>query len=163
MDRRISNGDEERFVAKRIVRRFSFAVDAPPEVVFPLLCPVREREWIQGWKAEMIYSESGLVENNCIFTTENRHFGEAIYVTSRYEKGIVEFVIFFPGKCIQKLDVVLTPGAGGGTNLLWSRTYTGLSAEGNALVEQITEGVFREQTAVLATALRRYCKEREEE
>lgn len=42
---------------------------APLERVFPLLCPVREREWLQGWDATMVCSESGVAEPGCVFTT----------------------------------------------------------------------------------------------
>jgi hypothetical protein len=149
------------FKARRIARRFTFDVDAPPGVVFPLLCPVRERGWLDGWKADVVYSDSGFAENNGIFTTENQLFGEALYVVSRHEPnaGRVEFVIFFPGKCVQKLDLELKPKTGGGTSLTLSRLYTGLSAEGNALLEQITEAVFQKQAGAIAQCLGRYCKQ----
>ncbi len=149
------------FKAKRIARRFTFDVDAPPGVVFPLLCPVREREWLDGWKADVVYSDSGIAENNCIFITENQLFGEAIYAVSRHEpnQGRIEFVIFFPGKCVQKLDIELKAKAGGGTSLTWSRLYTGLSADGNALIEQITESAFQKQAGVIAQSLERYFKQ----
>ncbi len=68
------------FIAKRIVRRFSFDVDVPPRVVSPLLCPVRELEWLEGWSAGVVYSDSGLAENNCIFTSENPLLGTGLYV-----------------------------------------------------------------------------------
>ena len=149
------------FKAKRIARSFTFEVDAPPGVVFPLLCPVREREWLDGWKADVVYSDSGFAENNCIFTTENQLFGEAIYAISRHEpnQGRIEFVIFFPEKCVQKLDIELKPKTGGGTSLTWSRLYTGLSAGGNALIEQITEAAFQKQAGVIAQSLARCCKQ----
>ncbi len=149
------------FKAKRIARSFMFDVDAPPGVVFPLLCPVREREWLEGWTADVVYSDSGFAENNCVFITENQLFGEAIYAVSRYEpnQGRIEFVIVFPGKCVQKLDIVLRSKAGGGTSLTWSRLYTGLSADGNALIEQITETAFQKQAGVIAQSLGRRCKQ----
>lgn len=46
-------------------------IDAPPETVFPLLCPVREAEWLDGWEYEMIYSMSGLIEKGAAFSTAN--------------------------------------------------------------------------------------------
>jgi hypothetical protein len=55
--------------------------------VFPLLCPVREYEWIEPWSCDMVFSESGLAENNAVFRT---HFpaqgGEETWVVCRYEK-----------------------------------------------------------------------------
>ncbi len=108
-----------------------------------------------------MFSDSGFAENNCIFLTENNLLGEAIYAVSRYEPdpGRIEFVIFFPGRCVQKLDIALKLKAGGGTSLTWSRVYTGLSTEGNALIEQITETAFQKQAEVIAQSLGRYCKQ----
>ena len=49
----------------------TFGIEAPPERVFPLLCPVREHEWIPAWKAEMVHSKSGFAELDCVFRTNN--------------------------------------------------------------------------------------------
>ena len=40
-------------------RSWEHQVAAPPEKIFPLLCPVREKEWIPGWHAETVYLASG--------------------------------------------------------------------------------------------------------
>lgn len=106
----------------------------------------------------MVYSASGVVEGGCIFTTVSPLLGKALYVTSRHEPeaGRVEFVVFFPGTCVQKLDIAVSPRAGGGSRLHWSRTYTGLSREGNALIEGITEEAFQKQMTELARSLSRH-------
>ena len=44
-------------------------LDAAPNEVFPLLCPVREYEWIEGWACEMIYSATGKAEAGAVFRT----------------------------------------------------------------------------------------------
>jgi hypothetical protein len=149
------------FKAKRVARSAVFDVDAPPGIVFPLLCPVREREWLDGWKADVLYSESGFAENNCVFIADNQLFGDALYAVSRYEPnhGRIECVIFFPGKCVQKLEIEVKSRAGGGTGVAWSRVYTGVNPAGNALIEQITETAFQQQMARIATSLRRYCRQ----
>jgi hypothetical protein len=51
------------FKADRIFRTNTIQVEAPPEKVFPLLCPVREYDWVEPWKCEMIYTDSGFVED----------------------------------------------------------------------------------------------------
>ena len=40
-----------------------------PDDIFPLLCPVREYEWLETWQCEMIYTKSGFTELDCIFKT----------------------------------------------------------------------------------------------
>ena len=37
------------------------------ESVFPLLCPVKEAEWIPDWKPSLVISKSGVMEKNCVF------------------------------------------------------------------------------------------------
>ena len=43
--------------------------NASPEAVFPLLCPVAESKWTPGWMPEVVFSVSGVVEQECIFMT----------------------------------------------------------------------------------------------
>lgn len=35
----------ESFVARRVVKRYEHQISAPPESVFPLLCPIAEAPW----------------------------------------------------------------------------------------------------------------------
>src|SRR5882672_10992531 len=42
---------------------------ASPAKVFPLLCPVREAEWADGWLPELVISSSGVAECACVFIT----------------------------------------------------------------------------------------------
>ena len=53
-------------------------IGAPVEKVFPLLCPVREYEWIDGWSCRLVHSESGFAEKGAIFTTGFRAEGFSI-------------------------------------------------------------------------------------
>jgi hypothetical protein len=39
-----------------MVKRYTMNLCAPPADVFPLLCPVRECEWIEPWSCDMIFS-----------------------------------------------------------------------------------------------------------
>jgi hypothetical protein len=48
------------FEARRVSCEYTQTNDASPEIVFPLLCPVREAEWVPDWKYRMIYSQSGV-------------------------------------------------------------------------------------------------------
>lgn len=59
------------FEARRVTYEFTPTNDAPPDRVFPLLCPVREAEWVPDWKYQLIYSQSGFAEEGCVFTTPN--------------------------------------------------------------------------------------------
>ena len=148
------------FVATRLSREVSFVVEAPRALVFPLLCPVRERDWLPGWQADVVYSQSGLVEDGCIFRSGNPKLGTGLYVTSRHEPaaGIVEFVVFYPGICVMKLDIVATVASPQSTHLRWRRSYTTLGPEGRAFIDGLTEEVFSQQMEGLKRSLAEHCR-----
>lgn len=58
---------------KKLVRSYLQRLDGNKKDIFPLLCPVREKEWLQGWDYSMIYSESGFAEKGCVFETSNQY------------------------------------------------------------------------------------------
>lgn len=100
-----------------------FVVPAEPTRVFPLLCPVRERDWIPGWRATMLHSTRGVAEADCIFRTEVPHAGSMTWVVSRYEPPhSIEFTCFIPDRAVMRLKIVLTTVAGG-TRLEWTRRW----------------------------------------
>ena len=41
------------FKGNRVVHEFTQTNSAAPEKVFPLLCPVREDDWLPGWKYQL--------------------------------------------------------------------------------------------------------------
>ena len=129
---RASGGTIPAFRTKRAVTEYSGEIGAPPEAVFPLLCPVREYEWLDGWTCEMIYSQSGVAEENCIFRTP---LGPSTWNVDRYEppKRIAFTVVSSEQVC--RLTITLEPAAAGGTKLTWSRIFTGLNDAGNAKID----------------------------
>ena len=119
---------------RRRVTDWSSEIDALPEDVFPLLCPVREYEWLEGWASEMIYSESGVAEENCVFQT-HFHGRSATWTVSRYEPPVrIEFVIVTPDLQAARLNISLERTAKG-TLLRWNRIFTGLSEKGNETID----------------------------
>ena len=43
------------FKSIRVVKCYTMNLCAAPADVFPLLCPVREYEWIEPWSCDMVY------------------------------------------------------------------------------------------------------------
>ena len=43
------------FKSIRVVKSYTMNVFAAPAEVFPLLCPVREYEWIEPWSCAMVF------------------------------------------------------------------------------------------------------------
>ena len=146
------------FKPLRITKETELDITARPEKVFPLLCPVREYEWIEPWRCQMRYSESGVAENNCIFETDFPHNGgPETWTVSRYEKNrCIEFVRFTAQEKVVKLDVWLTGTPQGTTRLLWRKTFTGLSPQGNRVVRAIAGDQFEPEAEMIASMLNHY-------
>ena len=53
----------------RVSRSYTQHLGAPPTEVFPLLCPVREAEWVKDWRPRLVLSDSGFAEPDCVFIT----------------------------------------------------------------------------------------------
>jgi hypothetical protein len=64
---------------------YAHDVAAPADRLFPLLCPVREYEWIEGWTCQLVHSASGLVEPGCVFVTERPAEGTTTWVTTEHD------------------------------------------------------------------------------
>ena len=132
------------FTAKRITRSYRQTINAPPGVVFPLLCPVREAEWLDGWKYEMIYSDSDLAEEGCVFSTPGDDEEDTVWVISRYDRKnyLIDFTRFTPGSRACVLKVAVTSKGDTDSNVDISYTYTGITADGNAWIDNFTEDAF---------------------
>ena len=115
------------FTPKRLTRRYTQTIDAAPERVFPLLCPVREAEWLDGWRYTMIRSESGLAEAGAVFTPP-RH--------------IVEFVRFTHQSRVCVLRIAVRPSGERRSLVDVAYTYTSVTPAGNGFIDAATEESF---------------------
>ena len=131
--------------AKRIVKSYCQKYSVPPSIIFPLLCPIREYEWLDGWACEMIYSESGFAEEGCVFKTKLPwEEEETIWVMTKQdpENYIVNFVKVTESKVIN-MQINLTDNKlVGGTDAHFIYTYTGLNEKGNIYINQYVEKEF---------------------
>ena len=132
-----------RFDAKRASHAYTQHLDAEPGDVFPLLCPVREREWARGWVCEMVYSVTGLAEAGCVFTTPPDTEGdpEAVWMVTRYDpvNFAIEFAKVTPNRTTAAIEIHLTPAGDEATAAHIRYTLTALSPAGHEAVERFTE------------------------
>lgn len=128
------------FKSYRVEHEYTQTNPATPDKVFPLLCPVREADWLPGWQYRLIYSDSGVAELGCVFATPNSpntsdpHAApETTWIVTDYDPAAfrIAFVWINPGRIITELRIQLTPGAEGTTRSHIRYRYTGLSPEGN--------------------------------
>jgi len=143
--------------AARTERSFKMKLAAAPADVFPLLCPTREYDWIETWKCRMVYSESGLAEQDCIFKTDFPADGpEDTWVVSRYEPPfLLEFVRVNALRAV-RYTIRLRETAAGQTEAGWRQIITGLNEEGNVLVLGMNEPDFRKRMAEVEEMLNHY-------
>ncbi len=128
----------------RVTRTFTQQLEAEPSKVFPLLCPVREADWIDGWDPLVVFSESGTAEPDCIFVTAASP-GNAVWYITRHEpgNGFVEMIKITPDVTACKLTIQLRP-AEDGSEATITYAHTSLGLEGDAFVASFTEEYYRE-------------------
>ena len=127
----------------RISRSYRQTLNATPERVFPLLCPVREAEWIADWDPLVVYSRSGVAEAGCVFVTRDGD-DESVWVVTAFEPcRRVEMVKTTPALTVCHVAIELTAAPGGRTHADVTYTHTALGPRGQQLVEDFTEEAYR--------------------
>jgi len=135
----------------------NFTVPAPPERVFPLLCPVREYDWIPTWQGELLHSVSGVAEEDCVFRTAlPPGTGSMTWVVSRYEPPArIEFSCFVPDFHVFRLKIALTASVGA-TRLDWTRRWLAISPQGEAWIAAQSEAEQQKMVDTLQRLLTHY-------
>ena len=64
-----SNKPKQTIKGERVVFKGQQHYSFSPEDVFPMLCPVREYEYIPPWECDIVYLDSGFAEPGGVFTT----------------------------------------------------------------------------------------------
>ena len=130
--------EDRQPAAARKVFRYSHVVSGSPEDVFPLLCPVREADWLPGWDADLIYSESGAAEDGCVFETgPEQGTGAGLWTFTHYESPRRVAMIRFSPPVLVRIDIRLEDVGEGRTRVHWEYTLTGLAAEGNRKIQEL--------------------------
>jgi hypothetical protein len=135
---------EERFKSQKSICSYETEISALPSVVFPLLCPVLEYDWIDGWSCEMIYTDSGVAEDLCVFKTSNPSFGEETWVCTRYELNKAIRYTRFSDNKIVNLDIELFEMSNRKSRLVWTMSIISLNKSGNELIKDNNQEVTRE-------------------
>lgn len=115
---------------------------AAPAVVFPLLCPVREADWIEGWDPLLVVSASGAAEPDCVFTTRAEPHAAVWYVTRHEPFEFVEMIKITPEVTACRLTIRLR-AAPGGCEADVTYSHTSLGPAGDTFVEGFTAQHYR--------------------
>ncbi len=97
---------KDKIPENTLVQKKRGIIKASRERIFPLFCPVREHEWIDGWnksRYDFTYTKSGFVEKYSIFR-EN-----SLKKWLLGEKGITTWVttVYEPEKYRQDFTIIL--------------------------------------------------------
>jgi len=127
----------------RVSRTYTQRLCAKPAQVFPLLCPVREAEWLEHWAPLTVLTHSGVAEPDCVFTTEASPRRTFWYITRHEpETWFVEMLRITPETTACRLQIQLwdTPE---GCAARITYLHTSLGPQGDIYVEAFTEEHYR--------------------
>lgn len=147
----------------RITRTFVQTIVAPPDRVFPLLCPVRETEWLEGWGdgLEILHSRSGLAEEGCVFRKTTPDGPETVWMITRHDADAraVEFVRVTTGLAATRLRIRVENTEDESSRVHIEYTATPLGDRGRAfLAETFSETAFEQNMRGWETSMNHWLR-----
>ena len=133
------------FKAERAQVHHEVTVKGDVDDCFSLLCPVAELKWIDEWQFDLIYSESGRNEKNNIILEPSSGLAvlhspglKTYWYTTVFdsENHRCHFVLLSQSLVVAKLEIKVDDLADGNALIKWDLTYTGLSQEGNKMIQE---------------------------
>lgn len=140
---------------------FKFYHSTPASLVFPLLCPERQKDWLDGWSYEMKYSESGLIEQDCIFYTSTDSQTKDVWVVSFYDivDRQIEFLRVSPEACVIKINMTVKDikDQQAETEIIY--TYTALNPRRAFFLEHYMEPLLQKSVNMWGESLNRFLEQ----
>ncbi|MEJ2223004.1 MAG: hypothetical protein P8X80_19640 [Desulfobacterales bacterium] len=132
------------FKAKRVSRNYVQTIRAQPSVVHSLICPVKEAEWLDGWEYDLIFSDSGLAEKGCVFTSRSAGEKDTIWLITKRDDAACEtvFARITPDSRVAEVTVRAEDGGRQTSRVHITYTITALNEAGNRFIENFTEENF---------------------
>jgi len=141
----------------RVRHEYTHRLIGPPEDVFPMLCPVREVEWESDWDPYVVFSNTGVAEQECVFVTRDGET-ESIWVITDHdpEEHRVEMVKVTPGLTAAKLEFSVEPEGEKESRMHVSYSHTALTREGRKFVAEFDEERWNEFMQTMGRELNHY-------
>jgi hypothetical protein len=129
----------------RVAHTYTQNLNAAVDRVFPLLCPVREADWIEGWAPSLVITASGRAERDCVFIT-GTGAEQAVWVVTVYEprQGRIEFVKTTPGVTVTQIAITVRPATAESCTAEINYQHTALGPAGEAVVSALTASQYAE-------------------
>jgi hypothetical protein len=100
---------------------------------------VREVDWIEGWNPELVISQSGVAELDCVFVAAADITNAILYITKHEPSDcLVEMIKITPGVTACKLSIEVQ-SVKSGSEAIVTYAHTSLGPEGDSFVESYTE------------------------
>jgi len=128
----------------RVTRSYTMTIQAACDRVFPMLCPVREHDYLEDWNAEILYSQSGVAEPGCVFQTPNDTGAPSTWYIAEHDPdtGRILFVIFTPASRVSRLDVTVNAKGAEAAAVTLTYTHTAIAPAGREFIAAFTEDAF---------------------
>ncbi len=146
LDTRRSENMAQEFLAagrpfKRKVQSYKRRYGVGPEIVFPQLCPTREADWIDGWIADLIYTDTGYAEPDCILSTPDSNvLGPGLWIiTQRKPNTFFEFVVIRKDGIVGHFTIELLDNGDGTCDTIWTLIFTAIDEKANAVIEAMPD------------------------
>jgi hypothetical protein len=107
---------------------------------------VREADWIDGWDPDVVWSESGVAESDCVFLTGvGAGADDAIWYITRHEPGdgFVEMIKITPSVTACRLSIRLSRCASGAEATI-TYAHTSLGPAVDTFVAAFTEEYYQQ-------------------
>ena len=123
----------------RVSHSYEQTIKGTIEDIMPLYCPVREVDWCENWNPKAVYSNSGVVEKDCIFITSGGK-KNIVWVATDYniEKGHVEMFYHIPEVLVTKLEIQVTAISEATTKAVLTYSKTSLGKMGDKILDEFT-------------------------
>jgi hypothetical protein len=139
-DELVARYRKKDFSGKRKVQCYERVFTASPAELFPLLCPAREADWIPGWTSDLVYTTTGYVQPDCIFTTDTDNpLGEGTWVIYAHVPNECLELVKISSDLVLQMRIAISSGPGGGTRGRWALTATSLTPQGGEVVDAMPD------------------------
>lgn len=157
--------------AKRITHTQEVEIFSDAGNIFTLACPVEELKWIEGWEDqyEMIFSESGVNEKNCIFSEKMSGLvlmEQAVmtnWITTVHDpvNHRIEFLLMVGDKAVINFQFDIRKTGENISLCKWTLIFTAMDKETNHIPEKTIKERMRAITETLSMMLKHYCEKGE--
>lgn len=108
--------------------------------VFNQFCPTREADWVDGWTPDLVYTSTGYMEPDCIFTTpETNVTGPGLWVVTRLEPYRLVDLVNISSDVVEQLTIELSDNKDGTCTSTWTFRFTALNQKGNQDLEAMPD------------------------